>query len=43
MYHQENRAVVNATMGGYIKTTPFLIGDKVSKGQTLVTLENPNL
>ncbi|KAA2217291.1 efflux RND transporter periplasmic adaptor subunit [Maribacter flavus] len=37
----ENRAMVNATMGGYIKTTPFLIGDKVSKGQTLVTLENP--
>lgn len=37
----ENRAVVNATMGGYIRTTPFLIGDKVKKGQTLVTLENP--
>ena len=37
----ENRAMINATMGGYIKTTPFLIGDKVSKGQTLVTLENP--
>lgn len=37
----ENRAMVNATMGGYIKTTPFLIGDKVSIGQTLVTLENP--
>ena len=37
----ENRAVVTATMGGYIRTTPFLIGDKVSKGQTLVTLENP--
>lgn len=37
----ENKAVVNATMGGYIKTTPFLIGDKVKKGQTLVTIENP--
>ncbi|RRQ48732.1 efflux RND transporter periplasmic adaptor subunit [Maribacter algicola] len=37
----ENRAVLTATMGGYIRTTPFLIGDKVSKGQTLVTLENP--
>ncbi|WP_341214589.1 efflux RND transporter periplasmic adaptor subunit [uncultured Wocania sp.] len=37
----ENRAVVNATMGGYIKTTPLLIGDKVSKGQLLVTIENP--
>tara|TARA_R110002051_G_scaffold81617_1_gene145683 strand:- start:6909 stop:8051 length:1143 start_codon:yes stop_codon:yes gene_type:complete len=37
----ENRAVVSATMGGYIKTTPLLIGDKVRKGQMLVTLENP--
>lgn len=37
----ENRAVVNATMGGYIKTTPLLIGDQVQKGQVLVTLENP--
>lgn len=37
----ENRAVVNATMGGYIKTTPLLIGHKVSKGQVLVTIENP--
>lgn len=37
----ENRAVVNATMGGYIKTTPFLEGDAVKKGQALITLENP--
>ena len=37
----ENRAVVNATMGGYIKTTPLLVGDKVLKGQALVTIENP--
>jgi cobalt-zinc-cadmium efflux system membrane fusion protein len=37
----ENRAVVSATMGGYIKTTPLLVGDKVKKGQVLVTLENP--
>ena len=37
----ENRAVVSATMGGYIKTTPLLIGDKVLKGQVLVTIENP--
>ncbi|GHC50674.1 efflux RND transporter periplasmic adaptor subunit [Ulvibacter litoralis] len=36
----ENRAVVNATMGGYIKTTSLLIGDKVRKGQPLVTIEN---
>ncbi|WP_339657060.1 efflux RND transporter periplasmic adaptor subunit [uncultured Maribacter sp.] len=37
----ENRAVVSATMGGYIKTTPLLIGDTVRKGQLLVTIENP--
>ena len=37
----ENRAVVNATMGGYIKTTSLLVGDVVRKGQLLVTLENP--
>lgn len=37
----ENRAVVSAAMGGYIKKTPLLIGDKVKKGQMLVTLENP--
>lgn len=37
----ENRAVVNATLGGYIKRTPLLIGDVVKKGQLLVTVENP--
>ena len=37
----ENRAVVNASMGGYIKTTPLLVGDKVIKGQLLVSVENP--
>ncbi len=37
----ENRAVVNATMGGYIKTTPLLVGNKVRKGEVLVTIENP--
>lgn len=37
----ENRAVVTASMGGYIKTTPLLIGDVVRKGQLLVTIENP--
>lgn len=37
----ENKAVLNSTVGGYIKTTPFLEGDLVKKGQALVTLENP--
>lgn len=37
----QNKAVVSALMGGYIKETPLLIGDKVAKGQVLLTLENP--
>ena len=37
----ENRAVVSALKGGYIKTSPLLIGDVVKKGQVLVTLESP--
>lgn len=37
----ENKVVINATMGGYIKNTPYLIGDNVKKGQALVTIENP--
>jgi cobalt-zinc-cadmium efflux system membrane fusion protein len=37
----QNKAVVSAFMGGYIKETPLLIGDLVEKGQSLVTLENP--
>tara|TARA_R110002020_G_scaffold108281_2_gene251070 strand:+ start:60253 stop:61407 length:1155 start_codon:yes stop_codon:yes gene_type:complete len=38
----QNRAVISAFSGGYIKNTPLLIGDKVKKGQPLVTLENPD-
>ncbi|MEY8849353.1 efflux RND transporter periplasmic adaptor subunit [Psychroserpens sp. XS_ASV72] len=37
----ENRAIINSTMGGFIKTTHLLEGDQVKKGQALVTLENP--
>ncbi|MBR9915448.1 MAG: efflux RND transporter periplasmic adaptor subunit [Algicola sp.] len=37
----ENRAVVTATRGGYIKQAPLLVGNVVKKGQLLVTLENP--
>jgi len=36
----QNKASVSTFMGGYIKKTPLLIGDKVKKGQRLVTLEN---
>ena len=37
----ENKAVVSATLGGYIKQTHLLIGDKIEKGQKLITIENP--
>tara|TARA_R110002096_G_scaffold169779_3_gene341519 strand:- start:26957 stop:28099 length:1143 start_codon:yes stop_codon:yes gene_type:complete len=37
----ENRAVVSAMMGGFIRKTPFLIGDHVKKGQELIVIENP--
>lgn len=36
-----NKASISTFMGGYITKTPLLIGDKVKKGQLLVTLENP--
>ena len=36
-----NKASVSTFMGGYITKTPLLIGDKVKKGQLLVTLKNP--
>ncbi len=37
----QNMAVISAFSGGYIKNAPLLIGDKVKKGERLVTLENP--
>jgi len=37
----QNKAVVSAFIGGYIKDTPLLIGDEVKKGQLLLTIENP--
>lgn len=36
----ENRVKITSFLGGFIKTTHLLIGDKVKKGQALVTLEN---
>ncbi len=35
-----SRAIISAFSGGYIKNTPLLIGDKVKKGQSLVSIEN---
>lgn len=37
----QNRAVISSFIGGYIKDTPLLVGNKVHKGQILATLENP--
>lgn len=36
----QNRAKVTTFIGGYVKATALLVGDKVSKGQALLTLEN---
>jgi cobalt-zinc-cadmium efflux system membrane fusion protein len=35
-----SKAIISAYAGGYIKNSPLLIGDKVKKGQALVTIEN---
>ena len=35
-----NKSSVTSFFGGYITKTPLLVGDKVVKGQLLVTLEN---
>ena len=37
----ENRVVISAVYGGYVKKTTLLEGDRVQKGQVLLTLENP--
>lgn len=37
----ENRASVSAISGGLVRDFTLLIGDKVRKGQRIVTLENP--
>ena len=34
------RSVISAKIGGYIHNSPLLIGDRVKKGQLLVTIEN---
>lgn len=37
----QNKEVITSFIGGYIKNSNLLIGDKVKKGQALVTIENP--
>lgn len=37
----QNKSIVSTFIGGYIKKTSLLVGDKVTKGQVLATLENP--
>jgi cobalt-zinc-cadmium efflux system membrane fusion protein len=36
----QHRAKVTTFLGGYVKATKLLVGDKVVKGQALITLEN---
>lgn len=35
-----NKAKISTFMGGYVKSSKLLVGDKVTKGQALVTLES---
>lgn len=37
----QNRAVISAVMGGYVKNSTLLVGDHVRRGQLLLRLENP--
>lgn len=37
----ENRVEVSPLMGGYVIHNPLLVGDRVKKGQLLMSLENP--
>ncbi|MDL2303053.1 efflux RND transporter periplasmic adaptor subunit [Dysgonomonas sp. OttesenSCG-928-D17] len=37
----KNRAKVTSFIGGYVKSISLLVGNKVSKGQPLLTLESP--
>ncbi|GLB49508.1 efflux RND transporter periplasmic adaptor subunit [Neptunitalea lumnitzerae] len=37
----QNRASIRTFMAGYVKKSPYLIGDKVTKGTLLLTLKNP--
>jgi cobalt-zinc-cadmium efflux system membrane fusion protein len=38
----ENKSTVSAYFGGYVKNISLLQGQKISKGQTLFTLESPD-
>lgn len=37
----QNKAVISAFSGGYIKELPLMIGERVQQGQLLARLENP--
>lgn len=37
----ENRVIISAVYGGYVKKISLLEGDPVRKGQVVITLENP--
>ena len=36
----QNRATVTTFMGGYVKSTTLLVGNKVTKGQALLVLQS---
>ncbi|GGG40533.1 hemolysin D [Croceivirga lutea] len=36
----QNKAIVTAPLGGFVKNTHLIVGDNVTKGQPMVTIEN---
>ncbi|NRB59454.1 MAG: efflux RND transporter periplasmic adaptor subunit [Winogradskyella sp.] len=37
----KNKAIITSFVGGYVSHSPLLVGDKVQKGQHLISLKNP--
>jgi len=37
----QSKEIISSFSGGYVKSSTLLIGDKIKKGQALVTIENP--
>ena len=38
----QSKEIISSFSGGYVKSSNLLIGDRVKKGQALVTIENPD-
>lgn len=38
----QSKAIISAIMGGYVKKSNLLIGDRVKKGEVILSIENPD-